>query len=46
MSAAVTTTTCDQSKRGSNVISRIVPRATVERMVLPYHAPAMTRSSV
>src|SRR6266567_4320974 len=46
MSSAVTTTTPDQSKAGSNVMDWIVPRGIVDRTVLPYQAPAMAMSSV
>src|SRR2546423_3731311 len=46
ISSAVTTTTRLQSKRGSKLMERIVPRGMVERMVLPYQAPGTWRSSV
>src|SRR5688572_6369476 len=46
MSAAVTTTTFDHSKSGSNSSASKVACASVERMVVPYHAPGTTMSSV
>ena len=46
MSAAVTTTTFDQSKAGSRSSASKVACASVERIVAPYHAPGTTMSSV
>ena len=46
MSAAVTTTTCDQSKAGSRSIPSSRACGSVARTVAPYHAPGTTRSSV
>ena len=46
MSAAVTTTTFDQSKPGSSSSASNVACASVDRMVVPYHAPGTTMSSV
>ena len=45
MSAAVTTTTDDQSKPGSRSSAANVACASVERIVAPYQAPGKTRSS-
>ena len=45
MSAAVTTTTVDQSKAGSSSRATNVACASVERIVAPYQAPGKTRSS-
>ena len=45
MSAAVTTTTDDQSKAGSSSRATNVACASVERIVAPYQAPGKTRSS-
>ncbi len=46
MSAAVTTTTCDQSNAGSRSMPSRRACASVARTVAPYHAPGTTRSSV
>ena len=46
MSAAVMTTTRDQSKSGSSSMPRSRAWASVERIVAPYQAPGKTRSSV
>src|SRR5688572_16614742 len=46
ISAAVTTTTFDQSKPGSRSRASKVAWASVERIVAPYHAPGTTMSSV
>ena len=46
MSAAVTTTTFDQSKPGSRSRATKVACASVERIVAPYQAPGTTMSSV
>src|SRR5215203_2082300 len=46
MSAAVTTTTDDQSNAGSRSRAVNVACASVERIVAPYQAPGKTRSSV
>jgi hypothetical protein len=45
MSAAVRTTTFDQSKVGSTSSATKVACASVERIVAPYQAPGKTRSS-
>ena len=46
MSAAVRTTTRDQSKAGSSSMPSRRACGTVERSVAPYQAPGTTRSSV
>src|SRR5438093_3456319 len=46
ISAAVARTTFDQSTSGSGSIASSFARASVERIVMPYHAPGKTRSSV
>ena len=46
MSAAVATTTFDQSTSGSSSIASSFARASVERIVMPCQAPGKTRSSV
>jgi hypothetical protein len=45
MSAAVATTTFDQSTSGSSSIARSFARGSVDRIVAPYQAPGKTRSS-